>query len=173
MRDFLQTQEMILDSDNIAADLRIMNGGKYVQVMTDLIQALIEGAKPSAVMTAMDAFFNEILKESGPREVVRASYVAGLGLSFPVGPDHSSSSQGLSKGGIAGVVVGCVVGGVLVVMLGIFMLRRGRMHTLFGKPRAPGVGPSSTIIVTDIENRWVCLWSLMELLWLVARIMGK
>ncbi len=83
----------------------------------------------------------------------------------PASTTSSSSSSGLSSGALAGIIVGSVVGAALLVALAVVAIvakrRTHRRWGLFGKHLAPGVGPNTTLLVTDIENS--------TLLWCVRR----
>ena len=66
----------------------------------------------------------------------------------------------MSSGARTGVIVGSTVGGVLLltalalalVAMTVMSHRTHRRWGLFGKHLAPGVGPNTTVVVTDIEN---------------------
>ncbi len=112
------------------------------------------------------------------------SYLAGLNILHPfvvpqppqpprppsratdTPPDTSPSSTGLSSGARTGIIVGATVGGVLLLSgaalavaaaMAVLSHRTHRRWGLFGKHVAPGVGPSTTLVVTDIENS-TSLW---------------
>ncbi len=96
-------------------------------------------------------------------------YLAGLNIQRKFTPTSSSSdggggSDGLSSAQRTGIIVGCVVGGVALlaavgalVAVRVVARRTHRRWGLFGEAVPPGVGPGTTLLVTDIENSTL-LW---------------
>ncbi len=103
-------------------------------------------------------------------------YVAGLNLrrrfiipspppapplpAYATGPmDSSSSGGGLSGGAMIGAIVGACGGFAVLTALvaGLVVRQMRRRRGLFGKAKAPGVGPDTTLVVTDVEGS-TTLW---------------
>ncbi len=78
--------------------------------------------------------------------------------------DHRSSDP-WSAGATVGVVLGAVGFAALLLLAAALAawLVKGRTHRrwgLFGQHLAPGVGPNTTLVVTDIENSTL-LWCVL------------
>lgn len=72
-------------------------------------------------------------------------------------PQPPVSSKRLSGGAVAAIVACSVVGASALLLAWLYRRQRKRNRTLFGQVRAPGVSPSTTLLVTDIQSS-TTLW---------------
>ncbi len=74
-------------------------------------------------------------------------------------PPDSSSSSGLATGSIVAISVATCGGiAILVALAALFVAWRTRTRRgLFGQVKAPGAGPDTTLVVTDVEGS-TTLW---------------
>ena len=101
---------------------------------------------------------------------VGGRYGNGNGNGTTPGRIHHSAAQltptaaagGISPGGIAAAVVVPTVGVLLAAALALLLWRRHqqRLHLLTGGVRAPGAGPGTTLLITDIQSS-TALWELL------------
>lgn len=119
------------------------------------MEAAAKGNNLTSTIAQLNQRFAQILASSGPREMVLASYRAGLGLEPLVGgpQGRDDDSRNLDAGGIAAVVISSIVAAVLAAVLLVWLTNRGKRRTLFGKARAPRLGPSTTLVVTG-RHEW-------------------
>jgi len=163
VRGFLRAQSLTLESRNIALDLRIINGYKYMAVLGEAADNSTS-MQPLQIMEVMDQKFKQILHDSGDFNMVRRSYWAGLGIaappnvmprvaSLPPGPASSPTTSNPSSSGNdswhTAVIATCVLGGLVILALAglaVFMWHRGT--GLWS--RTPRAAADTTIVVTDI-----------------------
>ncbi len=74
-------------------------------------------------------------------------------------PPDSSSSGGMATGPIVAISVAACAGfAILVALAALFVAWRARTRRgLFGQVKAPGAGPDTTLVVTDVEGS-TTLW---------------
>ncbi len=73
--------------------------------------------------------------------------------------DGTSSGGGLSGNAMIGAIVGACAGFAVLTALvaGLVVWRARRRRRMFGQAQAPGVGPDTTLVVTDVEGS-TTLW---------------
>ncbi len=74
-------------------------------------------------------------------------------------PTGSSSSDGMATGSIVAIsVAACGGSAILAALASLFVVWRARTRRgLFGQVKAPGAGPDTTLVVTDVEGS-TTLW---------------
>ncbi|KAG2442577.1 hypothetical protein HXX76_002662 [Chlamydomonas incerta] len=92
----------------------------------------------------------------GSVEVVLPAEAATAQLVVPT-PRPQDGKSTLSPGAVAGIVVGSLLVVPLVALIWLYHRQRRRHRNLFGQVRPPGVGPLTTLLLTDIESS-TTLW---------------
>ncbi|PNH04997.1 Cycloartenol synthase [Tetrabaena socialis] len=119
--------------------------------------AAVDGALGLLVRTWADA-----ARAAGPG-VVRASYEEAISApAWSASLPDEDGSRRIQGGALAGLIVGCQVGFVILVLVVwalVAQLNRGRPRPrdVLGRVRAPRVSPDTTLIITDVQNSTV-LW---------------
>ncbi|KAG2448347.1 hypothetical protein HYH02_006929 [Chlamydomonas schloesseri] len=92
----------------------------------------------------------------GAVQVVLPAEAATAQLVVPT-PRPQDSKSTLSPGAVVGIVIGSLLFMPLVALIWLYRRQRRRNRNLFGQVRPPGVGPLTTLLLTDIESS-TTLW---------------
>lgn len=160
---YLESTSSALNSPNIVLPLRVPGGTNIGLVYDDAMEQLFSNVNATAIMAGM---YTSVLAA-----LAAAEQATGLSqgdmltlyrseLGYDVNPDNAGSSQ--SFVGSAGFYLAIFAPPIGLVLLALGLRwgwKRflGRHRTLFGTVVAPGVGPNTTLVVTDIENS-TTLW---------------
>ncbi|KXZ51492.1 hypothetical protein GPECTOR_12g455 [Gonium pectorale] len=168
-RAYLEAIRAALESDNVVLDSRIeFVGMSYRLVYEFMLHNLTWTPSPGLTIEAAARSVQRSLSTAftllGPTDELRARYCKLIGCVYN---GASAAAEDSGKRAHTRVVIAASVGasvGSLAVALALLALlwRRStrHRHLLLGAVKAPGHGPGTTLMVTDIESS-TTLWELL------------
>ncbi|KAG2440556.1 hypothetical protein HYH02_010140 [Chlamydomonas schloesseri] len=156
---FLAEYRKSLGAANVKFELRVPGASDYIAVVENMTNGFLFTNKTfEELAAAAQAAVDRIVAARGGRANVLKAYRRSIGYVEPPPPPPPPAPESVPVGAIVGPAV---AGGVLllsaVVLCLVLRVRRRRAAARELRGTAPGVGPGTTLLVTDIQDS-TSLW---------------
>ncbi|KXZ55594.1 hypothetical protein GPECTOR_2g1144 [Gonium pectorale] len=146
---------------NIVLDLRTPSTKAFRDIYESGLANLTSGSSVDSVISLMNASFAKMLldpQQKQFRSLLADTYLATINYNNINNLNGSTGGEGGSGGGSPSwlpiAIVLPTVGALLLIAAGVvYEVRNNRKHkNLFGKVVPPGVGPDTTILVSEVQD---------------------